>query len=202
MRLRITQYRKRSWGTEAVAFIINAYTPGVTGTARHHMGRNVKMLVIDLPSGMKVGLSFKHEMFTTIVQQDGKPVKVPAAKLMPALSSSPITGVCSAELYRLRGTEASLYAAGHAVCKEGDHYNKATGRKRALMHLLASRMAGVVADPPKLFTRDDRIAIWNAYWHSLEPTASPAGNTPSTPLTPIVAVKRPTQDISGVPILM
>lgn len=161
------------------------------------------MLVIDLPSGMKVGLSFKHEMFTTIVQQDGKPVKVPAAKLMPALSSSPITGVCSAELYRLRGTEASLYAAGHAVCKEGDHYNKATGRKKALMHLLASRMAGVVADPPKLFTRDDRIAIWNAYWHSLEPAASPTSNTPSTPLTPIVAaVKRPTQDISGVPILM
>lgn len=187
MRLRITHYTARRNGIEATAFVINSYTEGVPAAPRH-MGRQVKMLVVELPTGLKVGISFKHEVFRTLVKgADGVEKWVLKPKFDAKTSDKPFIGITWCEIYRLKGSEAILYASGWSVCKVPDNFVKRLGRIRALTHVLDKRHPAIGNSVgPRLFCRDDRTAIWNAYWHYVEssPTSAAPATLPPPPTPP------------------
>ena len=113
------------------------------------------MIIITLPSG-KIGITWRHFRY-----KDPKFDKDTCEKFM--------NGITHCEIYRLTESpvmDAALIAHGLGICKWPDAFCKALGRKASLTSALRKKWGPALSVG---FTRDDRIAIWEAYWQYTQP---------------------------------
>lgn len=157
------------------------------------------MLLIDLPRG-RIGLHFRHKPYA-------KPTwNTEICKRM-------MNGHTRCDIFSLDGRDAKLLATGRGVAKFPDAFCKALGRKHSLTSALRCTDL-VLGKAVRVFNRDDRQLIWEAYWKSLSPSAASSSVPPSsTPAIHLVDLDRAADDgfppasddssaldVSGVPM--
>lgn len=99
-----------------------------------------------------------------------------------------MNGITHCEVYRLTETpvmDAALIAHGLGICKWPDPFCKALGRKASLTSALRKKWGPALSVG---FTRDDRIAIWDAYWAYTSPQ-EPAVRLPGSITDPAEAIE-------------
>jgi len=138
------------------------------------------MMIIELPQ-CKIGITFRHRRF-----------KFP--KHDEETCDRFMNGITDCEVYRLTETpvmDANLIAVGIGICKWPDAFCKSLGRKASLTSALRKRWGPrektqdgkPTGEFPHGFSRDDRIAIWEAYWRYTAPQEPPAAHPQDATVT-------------------